>query len=108
MRMWRSGNASPCRGEVPGPIPGIRSRNRRSVMRADGMSPMGSVSSGPPFPYALVAECRRAGLRNLWPGRVVRVQVPPGVRHGSVTEKLGTSLQSWRRRCESARSLDGE
>jgi hypothetical protein len=26
MRMWRSGNASPCRGEVPGPIPGIRSR----------------------------------------------------------------------------------
>jgi hypothetical protein len=25
-RMWRSGNASPCRGEVPGPIPGIRSR----------------------------------------------------------------------------------
>jgi hypothetical protein len=25
MRMWRSGNASPCRGEVPGPIPGIRS-----------------------------------------------------------------------------------
>src|ERR1700684_3554451 len=26
MRMWRSGNASPCRGEDPGPIPGIRSR----------------------------------------------------------------------------------
>lgn len=26
MRMWRNGNASPCRGEDPGPIPGIRSR----------------------------------------------------------------------------------
>jgi hypothetical protein len=24
--MWRSGNASPCHGEVPGPIPGIRSQ----------------------------------------------------------------------------------
>jgi hypothetical protein len=54
-RMWRNGNASPGHGEVPGPIPGIRSQ-------------------------ALVAECRRAGLRNLYPGRDVRVQVPPGVR----------------------------
>jgi hypothetical protein len=26
MRIWRSGNASPCHGEAPGPIPGIRSR----------------------------------------------------------------------------------
>ena len=28
---------------------------------------------------ALVAECRRAGPRNLCPGRGVRVQIPPGV-----------------------------
>ena len=30
MRMWRNGNASPCRGEDPGPIPGIRSRGARA------------------------------------------------------------------------------
>ncbi len=35
---------------------------------------------GPSEQLALVAECRRAGLRNLWPGRVVRVRIPPGVR----------------------------
>ena len=26
MRMWRDGSASPCHGEGPGPIPGIRSQ----------------------------------------------------------------------------------
>ena len=55
MRMWRNGSASPCHGEGPGPIPGIRSQ-------------------------ALVAECRRAGPRNRCSGRGVRVQVPPSVR----------------------------
>jgi hypothetical protein len=29
LRMWRNGNASPCHGEDPGPIPGIRSECRR-------------------------------------------------------------------------------
>jgi hypothetical protein len=24
-RIWRNGNVSPCQGDVPGPIPGIRS-----------------------------------------------------------------------------------
>ena len=39
MRMWRNGNASPCRGEDPGPIPGIRSRGaldqRQESLRSD-------------------------------------------------------------------------
>src|ERR1700683_4387055 len=78
MRMWRNGNASPCRGEDPGPIPGIRSRGALDQL---------------------------AGVTALRP-QDVRGSNPAGATHGLMTEGLGTGLQSRLCGFESRSGLD--
>ena len=74
VRMWRSGNASPCHGEDPGPIPGIRSQapvaesGRRASFRSwcprgrEGPNPSWGTRCGTgPCQWACPAGGRRLG-----------------------------------------------
>jgi hypothetical protein len=60
MRMWRNGNASPCRGEDPGPIPGIRSRG--ALDQSAGVTALRPQDVRVRIPRALLSRCHPDGM----------------------------------------------
>jgi hypothetical protein len=109
LRMWRSGNASPCHGEAPGPIPGIRSQapvaesGRRASLRnwcprgREGPNPSWGTSCGAgPRKWACPAAGRRLGSEGTKSmGREARVRTAglarwPGVAARDSSAKRAT------------------